>query len=1063
MLQSNSKKGLDSFHNPQTGLVGIQAQQQPRGPTTPRGSDGGSSARAPRSDQHKGLTPEPVTHVLASTTFRPIEQRLPRMTGPTVSENQDSERMFAGDDRSLGSSATQVALRGFGAADCGCQSASSNGAPVRPSGSSAPSGLDNRNIARQGRGLRLPNEAPVGEQRGLRREGSHSWTDQAGLLTRVRSASEIVTKAGVPGTPVGRKPTNIACECSDAVSSGPSPSGTNANSGMGAAAARPGRNGLIEKLQRALAPAVPATHESNLRSTDREKGLARLAHQDLSLAPAERGTIGRGGTPAGVVNMSPIAERAHRGLRGLGAAPRRGLERPVASQPPTFMSGAAAVPHMSATAPKPRRPKAVRANHGLGSSSPALKFLGRSNTTGSLVMHDPDAPGDFRGEVANKVYDTLHRPEQGSVDLNITYANNKTGRCSGTLIGARFVLTAGHCLVSDADGKYAKSIQAYVARDGTYIPFGRARVSACDSTTGKCRFGALAAPDYVSNLDKYNDWGLITLDRAVPARPVSVAQLNDDWDLEKEPIHVTGYPAGGLPAISMWDAEGAIVDGDNYSLVFSNTPLMGGFSGAGYRGTSPTVYAVHSGNEWFGCVTGAYPKTGRYGGLECIASRGVRISEGIYSQLAAWQKTNRALPIAFQNFGLWWNMVGGGTRHPVTLISTGDHLFDAFWIDAASRRVMHQLRDSSEVFHDPEDLKGETRGGVAALPLPDGGIQILVSGSNGSVWERFTFDGTNWGPWNDTKGPAPSTHDVRDAPTIVAVGSGTAARSAVNRHYFVRGVLFYTGTSTIFHGARIDGRLTWEQIPGAPESALPIAAVTRSLLGVNAIDIFVRADDGSIQGVDGVVGSGGRVTWGNWVKLGKVSQIMDRPVVMSPTWSRIDVFAVDWANGFDGSNKELYVKTFRWDPSTGRARWSDWMPLGAPATAGSTEILAPPAIVLRGPGDLGTSAYDIFAVGADGAVYHREWKMWHDVIPSSDTATWNSLGGSMVDIAAIGTTPGRVDLVARGTDGNIYHLDWSADPAKEFWFTLRAAGITGDQFAQIIAASQIIAALGKTG
>ena len=133
----------------------------------------------------------------------------------------------------------------------------------------------------------------------------------------------------------------------------------------------------------------------------------------------------------------------------------------------------------------------------------------------------------------------------------------------------------------------------------------------------------------------------------------------------------------------------------------------------------------------------------------------------------------------------------------------------------------------------------------------------------------------------------------------------------------------------------------------------------------------------------------------SWERLGGTFSSTASVVSFDP--NRIDVFA----RGADFTLRHRYLTNAGW--------LSDWENLGG-------SLASPPVAVSWGPNRL-----DVFAVGTDAGLWHRWWdgEFWSD---------WEALGGSLTATpTAVTWGPNRLDVFALGTDGTIYHYWWDTD------------------------------------
>lgn len=110
------------------------------------------------------------------------------------------------------------------------------------------------------------------------------------------------------------------------------------------------------------------------------------------------------------------------------------------------------------------------------------------------------APKDRR----RRLSPTTEYPRQTMTKLFVTFPSGVSYVCSGTMINAKYVLTAGHCIYAHVEGGAATHIEVIPALDGFYKPYGSA-------------YGVYARTyqGWVTNRDSKYDIGLVTLDRRI--------------------------------------------------------------------------------------------------------------------------------------------------------------------------------------------------------------------------------------------------------------------------------------------------------------------------------------------------------------------------------------------------------------------------------------------------------------------------------------------------------------------------------------------------------------------
>lgn len=147
---------------------------------------------------------------------------------------------------------------------------------------------------------------------------------------------------------------------------------------------------------------------------------------------------------------------------------------------------------------------------------PALSRTGNDEpylSPGSVGSGKEDA-GDYETATPDSVLRSKDRrrrltptteyPRRAMTKLFVTFPSGARYVCSGAMINAKYVLTAGHCIYAHTEGGIAIHIEVVPALDGFYKPFGSA-------------YGVFARTyqGWVTNKDTKFDIGLITLDRRI--------------------------------------------------------------------------------------------------------------------------------------------------------------------------------------------------------------------------------------------------------------------------------------------------------------------------------------------------------------------------------------------------------------------------------------------------------------------------------------------------------------------------------------------------------------------
>lgn len=151
---------------------------------------------------------------------------------------------------------------------------------------------------------------------------------------------------------------------------------------------------------------------------------------------------------------------------------------------------------------------------------------------------------DDRVEITN----TTAAPWRWNCKLIITFPNGARGGCTGWFIGRKAVMTAGHCVYSQANGGWARQIEVIPGMRGATRPFGSMVGTSFRSVTG-----------WTTNADPNYDYGCIILPS--PALGDKVGYFGfaalTDASLTNLLVNNTGYP-GDKPFGTQWYNAGRV-------------------------------------------------------------------------------------------------------------------------------------------------------------------------------------------------------------------------------------------------------------------------------------------------------------------------------------------------------------------------------------------------------------------------------------------------------------------------------------------------------------------------
>jgi len=192
----------------------------------------------------------------------------------------------------------------------------------------------------------------------------------------------------------------------------------------------------------------------------------------------------------------------------------------------------------------------------------------------------------------------------------IAHITSSIGGCTGWLINANTVVTAGHCL---HNGSWASSVRVYPGRNGTSTPYGSCGASRLYSVTG-----------WTQNRDRNYDYGAIKLNCTVGNTTGWFGYRWTSSSLTGQATYIAGYP-GDKTYATMWRHDDQVRITQTYRLYYAND-TAGGQSGSpvwnGGASCSPCGIAIH-----------AYGVDGTgYNG-------GTRITESVFNNLTTWKNS----------------------------------------------------------------------------------------------------------------------------------------------------------------------------------------------------------------------------------------------------------------------------------------------------------------------------------------------------------------------------------------------------------------------------------------
>ncbi|MBD2018483.1 trypsin-like serine protease [Microcoleus sp. FACHB-53] len=186
-----------------------------------------------------------------------------------------------------------------------------------------------------------------------------------------------------------------------------------------------------------------------------------------------------------------------------------------------------------------------------------------------------------------RIDNTTTYPWRTQAKLYVTYPNGQIYGCSGTLISAKYLLTAGHCVHNPSRGGWITKMEVIPGLNGTYKPYGSVFATYFRSYTG-----------WTKDRNKNYDFALVTLDRNI-GNTTGWLGYNYYSSINGVTGNIAGYP-GDKGSVYLYYDAGSIGSSTSQRLHYQ-IDTNSGQSGSGiYRiiNNDRYVFGVHTdGNE----------------------------------------------------------------------------------------------------------------------------------------------------------------------------------------------------------------------------------------------------------------------------------------------------------------------------------------------------------------------------------------------------------------------------------------------------------------------------------